>query len=80
MEDLLSLSGFGAQPHVIPCDFPSSSLRPAGQSEVRPGSPFISSVCGVLAHPPLALPVLASGNAIINNCYFSGDIVKISFY
>lgn len=39
-----------------------------------------AAVCVALAHPPLALPVQASGNAIIENCNFSGDILKVSFH
>lgn len=33
-----------------------------------------------LAHPPLALHVQASGNAVTENDNFSGDIVKVSFH
>lgn len=32
-----------------------------------------------LVHPP-ALPVQASGNAVIESCYFASDIVQISLY
>lgn len=41
----------------------------------------MSSAAWVLwAHPLSALPVRASGNAVPESCYFSGDIVKISSY
>lgn len=80
MEDFLSFLGFGVQLYIIFCDFFSSFLRLVGQSKVRFGLFFISSVCGVLVYLFFVFFVLAFGNVIINNCYFLGDIVKIFFY
>lgn len=74
------LPDFGARPHTVSHSTFPAALRSAGQSETWPGSHLVSLAYVVLAHPRLDLPVQASRNAVTKKCYFSVDVVKVSFY
>lgn len=55
-----------------------STLGSAGQSGTWPGA--LSAAPSHSGSPIPAVPVQASENAIIENCCFSGNIIKVSFY
>ena len=74
----MSLSRLGTWSHILPCRPPGHSLRSAGQVRRDQGHDSPSGCVHLCLASPL--PVQASGNAVIDKCYFSGDIVKVSFY
>lgn len=72
----MPLSRPGSWSHILPCEPPGHSLRSAGQVRRDRGHESPSGVCAS-ASP---LPVQAPGNAVTDECYFSGDTVKVTFY